>query len=212
MFLKYSVKLQILLGIILGALNFGMNCLQSFNPIPLYMDTLFTITASFFGPVSGCISAVLLHALSVIIRHHVLSSLWWSICSFSVVLIIRIFVRFYSKESKKKIDFFEILLLIVLIALIISLEGALIFTVLHSVAQYREDSQVRQMYLLLNRNSIPVFISALLPRLPVNLLDKAICVSLGYWSFVGLDKLLGKFGRKDKLENEQTSKISTELS
>lgn len=180
-----SLKWQIPLGILFGLLNHGVYFLQSFNPVPLYMDTLFTVTASFFGPVSGVLAAALYHILYLFIYLNVaLSSLVWSICSLSIVLIIRLYIRI-----RKKIEFPDIILLIFLIALIISLEGAIIFTILNSWTDFIEDSQIKFMYALLNSNSFSVFVSALLPRVPVNILDKAICTLLGWFSFLGLQKL-----------------------
>ncbi len=180
-----SLKWQIPLGILFGLLNHGVYFLQSFNPVPLYMDTLFTVTASFFGPVSGVLAAALYHILYLFIYPNVdLSSLVWSICSLSIVLIIRLYIRI-----RKKIEFPDIILLIFLIALIISLEGAIIFTILNSWTDFIEDSQIKFMYALLNSNSFSVFVSALLPRVPVNILDKAICTLLGWFSFLGLQKL-----------------------
>lgn len=200
MFSKYSIKLQLLLGIILGILNYGVNCLQeAFNPVPLYMDTLFTVTASFLGVFSGTICAAMYHILCCILKNRELSSLCWSICSFSIVLIIRLFIRYHNKNIKRKPEFLEMLFLIFVIVIVISLEGAIIFTILQAVVKYREDSQVRQMYLLLIRNNIPVFVSAFLPRLPVNILDKGICVTLGYFCFRWIEKLTEKKSEK-KLE------------
>ena len=60
---KKTLLVQVLLGIGFGLLNHLVYFLQSFNPVPLYMDTLFTVTASFFGAVSGVIAAALYHIL-----------------------------------------------------------------------------------------------------------------------------------------------------
>ena len=182
---KKPLLIQILLGIAFGLLNHGVYFLQSFNPVPLYMDTLFTVTASFFGPVSGVIAAALYHVLYLFIYPNVaVSSLVWMICSLSIVLIIRLYIKI-----RKKVEFPDIILLIFLIALIISLEGAIIFTILNTMADFVEDSQIKFMYALLNSNSFSVFVSALLPRVPVNILDKAICVFLGWFSYKGIQKL-----------------------
>ena len=181
----YSLKIQILLGLALGLLNHAVYFLQSFNPVPLYMDTLFTVTASFLGPVSGVIAAAVYHILYLFIYPNVeISSLVWMICSLTIVLIIRLYVKI-----RKRVEFPDIILLIFLIALIISFEGAVIFTILNTWANFIEDSQIKFMYALLNNNSFSVFVSALLPRVPVNILDKAICVLLGWFSFKGLQKL-----------------------
>ena len=182
----YSLFLQLLLGIIFGFLNHAVYFLQSFNPVPLYMDTLFTVTASFFGAVSGVLAAALYHILYFVFYQNVeVSSLAWMICSLTIVLIIRLYIKI-----RKKVEFPDIILLIFLIALIISVEGAVIFTVLNALTNFTEDSQIKFMYALLNSNNVSVFVSALLPRVPVNILDKAICVLLGWFSFKGVRKIL----------------------
>ncbi|MBR6342203.1 MAG: hypothetical protein IKR64_09885 [Treponema sp.] len=182
---KKPLLIQILLGVVFGLLNHGVYFLQSFNPVPLYMDTLFTVTASFFGAVSGVIAGALYHILYLFIYTDVaLSSLAWMICSLTIVLIIRLYIKI-----RKRVEFPDIILLIFLIALIISLEGAIIFTILNAVTAFVEDSQIKFMYALLNSNSFSTFVSALLPRVPVNILDKAICVLLGWYSYRGVQKL-----------------------
>ena len=182
----YPLFLQIILGIIFGFLNHAVYFLQSFNPVPLYMDTLFTVAASFFGAVSGVIAAALYHILYLFFYQNVAaSSLVWMICSLTIVLIIRLYIKI-----RKKVEFPDIILLIFLIALIISVEGAVIFTVLNALTNFTEDSQIKFMYALLNSNNVSVFVSALLPRVPVNILDKAICVLLGWFSFKGVRKIL----------------------
>ena len=196
MYKKQSIPFQLLFGVIFGILNFLVYCLQVYNPVPLYMDTLFTVTASFFGWISGFICATLLHVFCFVFQRSGVSSIWWAICSYSVVLIIRLFVNYQNKDEKRKTGITEILVLIFITTFVISLEGAIIFTLLHAFAQYREDSQVRQMFLLLNRNSFPVFTAALLPRIPVNILDKGICVSLGYLAYLGTARLLERLSKK----------------
>ncbi len=182
----YSLKWQIPLGIIFACLNIGINYLQNYNPVPLYMDTIFTITASFFGGICGLISGLLYHITTTIIYAKVpLWSLVWAICSLTIVLIIRIYIK-----VRQKIEITDLILLVFLISLIVSIEGATIFTVLNVFTGYKEDSQVKFMYALLSGNSISVFISALLPRVPVNILDKAISICIGWLSYNGVKKLV----------------------
>ena len=180
---------QLLLGVLLGILEFGLYYLYQnfFNPLPLYMDTLFTTTASFFGPISGCICALLFHTITIFSFGYPIYNYTWAICSLSVVLIIRLYIRI-----RKKAEILDIVLIVFLIALTISIEGALIFTILNSAVNYTEDSQVRFMFSFLSRNNLSTFISALLPRVPVNILDKGICVTLGYFAYKGMKKLFNR--------------------
>lgn len=107
------------------------------------------------------------------------------ICSLSIVVIIRLYLK-----RRTVIEVADIILLIFLITLIVSFEGAIIFMTLNALADYEEDSQIRFMYTVLSSSNIPSFISALLPRIPVNIIDKAICVPLGYLCYKGLEKMM----------------------
>lgn len=86
----------------------------------------------------------------------------------------------------------DILFLIFLLAIIISFEGAVIFAVLSAAVNYSESSQVRFMYALLESANVPAFLAALLPRIPVNILDKAISVTAGYLCYEGLCRIFPK--------------------
>lgn len=182
---KYYMWIQITLGILLGILNFALYCLQSFNILPLYMDSVFVVCASFFGGICGFVSATVHHLLCIFINGADAFSFIWALCSYTIVGVIRMYVR-----KAKIISALDIVFIVFIIVLIVSVEGALIFMALRSVSNFQEDSQVKPMYLLLAKIGIPAFFSALLPRVPVNILDKGICVSLGYLSYIGLAKVL----------------------
>ena len=182
--IKTPLKIQIPLGLFFAVLNMTLHFLNNFNPIPLYADTLFTVSAAFFGLTSGLICAVLSHVLFLIVNHLETVTLFWMICSISLVFIIRIYLK-----KRKVIEAVDIILLIFLVALILSFEGAIIFMFLNALAHYKEDSQIRFMYTFLSSSNIPTFVSALLPRIPVNILDKGICVPLGYLCYKGVGKI-----------------------
>lgn len=186
-FPKFSILFQIVFGFVFAGLNFLITLIQSFEIIPLYLDTIFTATASFFGVLCGFVSATVYHSLCIIIWKEELVKFIWALCSYSLVLIIRIYIR-----KKTKLALVDIINLIFLNAVIISIEGALIFSILHIVVNYKEDSSVRTMYLILIKNHVSVFISSLLSRIPVNILDKGISVVGGYFSYLGIRKLYNK--------------------
>ena len=170
------MKAQVILGVACGLLEVLVNFLQEhFNPVPIFMDTLLTITASFFGGISGALSAVIFRVLAKVLHNQTPFAFFWLVCSLSLVAIIRLFVR-----ARRELSAMDIVLLSFMASIIISVEGAFVFSLLHVIADYREDPSVRQMYLFLKSNGIPLFISALLPRVPMNLLDKGICVPLGF--------------------------------
>lgn len=182
----FSMRTQILTGVACGFLELLANSLQKyFNSMPLFIDTLFTITASFFGGISGIISAVMYHFLSKVLYAHTLLSLSWTAVSLTIVLIIRLYVR-----ARREFTAIDIVLLSFIVGIAISAEGALISCILHIFTDYREDMPVRQMYFFLKSNGIPMFICALLPRVPINLLDKGICVPLGFLVYTGARRFI----------------------
>lgn len=185
---KYPLIFQIIIGLVCALLNLALCIIQDYYPIPLFMDTVFTVTASLFGAVGGVTAAFLFHFLSMLVHSNPPSDLTWSICSLTIVLIIRLYLR-KRNIKQTKLDFFDVLLLLIIIAIIISIEGAVIFTILRALVEYRETAQVRTFYLYLLRFDIPVFLSAFIPRIPVNLLDKGICVTIGLFCYKGLCKI-----------------------
>ncbi|MGN0739799.1 MAG: hypothetical protein ACI4LX_06475 [Treponema sp.] len=183
-FPKFSVLCQIGIGLVCGVLNLFQGRFQGFATIPLFMDTMFISLASFFGLISGLVSATVNHLLFLVIEKQEVIKLVWALCSYSIVFIIRIYIR-----KKSKLFLMDIINLIFLTAVIISIEGALIFTVLHALVKYNEDSVIRSMFFMLIRSNFSTFVSALLPRIPVNILDKGISIAFGFFVYKGIKKL-----------------------
>ena len=182
-----NIFFQILLGLAFGLMNLCPHYLNAHFQLPLYMDTIFTVTAAFFSLTAGLVCAAVFHIVSVFIYNFSPYSLFWSVCSFSIVFIIRFYIL-----RHKKIGLIDIVFLIFLISLIISFEGATIFTVMNILANYKETSQVRFMYSLLKSANIPVFVSALLPRIPANIVDKAIAMIFGWLCYKGICRMFTK--------------------
>lgn len=186
-FPKYSILFQIIFGFVFAGLNFLVSLINSFEIIPLFLDTIFTATASFFGLLCGLVCATVYHALCIIIWKEELIKFIWALCSYSLVIIIRLYIR-----KKTKLALVDIINLIFLNAVIISIEGAFFFLILHALIKYNEDSVVRTMHLILIKNNVSIFVSSLLSRIPVNILDKGISIVGGYYSYLGIRKLYNK--------------------
>ena len=105
-----NMLFQILLGLAFGLMNLCPHYFNSHFQLPLYMDTIFTVTASFFSLTAGLVCAAVFHIVSVFSYHFSPYSLFWSICSFSIVFIIRFYV-----SRKEKIGLIDIVFLIFLI-------------------------------------------------------------------------------------------------
>lgn len=177
--------MQIMQGLLCGALNIALYRLCVALKLPFFLDTLFTVTASMFGVVSGVIAALLYHSVGAVLSGDMLGFLF-VICSLSAIVVVRIFVRNYGE-----LDVMQVLQLAMIIALVISVEGSLVFTYIFSRFGYSEDAITGTLSYLLVKSRLPLLLSAFLARIPVNLLDKAVCV-FGGWGIALLFKRLGK--------------------
>ena len=121
------------------------------------------------------------------------SGFFFVICSLSMVLIVRFYIK--NKETLSLMDF---VFMIFISALVISFEGGLIFVFVFNQFDFKETVEVNKITYILIRQQIPLLVSAWLSRIPVNLLDKTLAVLAGGYGAIGLGKLLGNhFQKKD---------------
>ena len=110
---SYPVPAQIVLGIICLALNLLVTYLSQTPYNPLFLDTIFIVTASFFGWISGLITAGFANLFTTILRGDHLSGLWFALCSISFVVIIRLYL--HKKDTINFLDLLPIYLIAVLV-------------------------------------------------------------------------------------------------
>lgn len=173
------------MGIICLTLNVLTTVVSQAPYNPLFLDTIFIVTASFFGWISGLITSGLTNLFAMIILKVDLSSAWFSLCSISYVIIVRLYV-----QKKAKINWLDLLPIYLIAVLVISVEGAIISTLLYQNTEFREFTGIRFFTVILIRQHIPIILSSLLSRIPINILDKAITTLLGYLIYLGADKFL----------------------
>jgi hypothetical protein len=187
---KYSLLFQVILGIVCGLLN-GVSNLQPLWKFPLYNDTIFTVLASFFGWVSGIVSAFTFHTIVPLIPIFETEGylvFFFVFCSLSMVAIVQLYQR-----KKDRLLFIDLFILIFIITMVISLEGAFIFNILYKLFEYQEPIESKKITYLMLQQQIPLFLSAWFARVPVNLVDKTLAVCVGYYGALGLDKVLYKY-------------------
>lgn len=181
------ILFQIVIGVICGLLNTVCSYLNRFS-LPLYLDTVFTIVASFFGTLSGVISAALFHFINFMIPQS--KSLFFFIfCSLTIVLIIRLYVKVYMK-NRERVTYLNLLVLYFIIAIFIALEGAIIYACVYRIFAFEELTNAKYLTLMLLRQNIPLLAAAFLARLPVSLVDKALSLFGGFWIACGINKFL----------------------
>ena len=157
--------------------------------LPIFNDTLFTVLASFFGWTAGITSALGYHILFCLFIQKGFSGFLFVICSLSMVLIVRLYIK--NKETLSLMDF---VFMIFISALVISFEGGLIFVFVFNQFDFKETVEVNKITYILIRQQIPLLISSWLSRIPVNLLDKTLAVLAGGYGAIGLGKLFMRGG------------------
>lgn len=186
---KITLSKQIIIGLVFATMEFLMVVLNyRFLKLPLYFDCIWTCAASFFSPLSGIICAVYYHFPVIILLHHDWPSLIFTFCSLTVVLCIRIFLRY-----KKNLPFLlSFIMLIFIMAFIISIEGGIIYNINYEHFDYSEYSPDNNFIYSFFIRGIPFLLSGILGRIPVNLLDKAIACTCGWFIYKGLSSKLIK--------------------
>ncbi|MDE6349507.1 MAG: hypothetical protein K2K67_00700, partial [Treponemataceae bacterium] len=169
---------QCALGIIAGILNIALSLAAIRLHVPLFMDTLFTVTASCFGWTCGIVAAASLHILSFIVYGYISQNLTFFFCSLTVVAGVRLMLFRKSAanaEERGGSKPLRLLILAIVLALVISLEGGLFYYALISLTKYNIGNQAVNMliYTFVTQN-VPMLISATLARFPVNLVEKAV--------------------------------------
>jgi energy-coupling factor transport system substrate-specific component len=168
--------------------------------IPLYIDTIFNAAICFSaGLVSGIITGTLLfpvmnYWVNIILRGP-LGELGffrniWVIC---IVVEILLVWFFYKKMKEEEAVFLEnpclhtfigvaaqLLVLAVLDCILISVTGGIIDYILSSFSMPRTFSPEDNFKLGLLRNNVPLLATAVLSRIPINIVDRFIVIFGGY--------------------------------
>ena len=182
-FFHASLPAQLVMGAVFGALNVLVTQLVNLLHIPLFLDEFFNAAGAFFGWAGGFTSVLVHRTLSIILPavanpeqfSFVPIDCLFGICDIPVVVLVRLMFR-----KDRHISMIKLLLCGVILAIIISILGGGIFTFLFTFCGYGEISSVRYLTMLLTGSRIPLAPSAMLSRIPINLIDKPACVFLGY--------------------------------
>jgi hypothetical protein len=201
--MKKFLKIPVML--FLCACAAGANCLLAIPiwrlGIPLFMDTLFTLTVAFLaGPFWGCISAVFTTFLSyVLFENDILPNTLFVLCSIGGVLLTDFFRRVdHLLEDTEGSPFFNTLRNIIPALLILSLAmclqmsvfGGLIAWFIKTIWAVPSRYFPYSYFLLgLRINNIPVPLAEIIARIPVNIPDRLLSVYGAY----GLALVLKKY-------------------
>lgn len=184
------------MGAAFGVLNILSIQLVNSLHLPLFLDEFFNVAASFFGWAGGFTSVIVHRALTIIIPSitnpegliFVPVDALFALCDIPVVVLVRLMFR-----RDRHIHAVKLLLCGIILAIIISILGGGIFTFLFTYYGYGEVSSARYLTMMLTGSRIPLAPSAMLSRIPMNLVDKPLCVFLGYVIALLVRRILNSF-------------------
>ena len=183
-------------GILNATISYFVNGL---GHIPLYLDTLFTVAMCFSaGLLPGIFTALLLPLLTTFKYTYLLGlpaeTAWWIylfvLCVFcEVVLVFSFRKRIMPLDAafRKTSSLYAFIglapLLLVIVALdclVVSVSGGIIDFVLTLLSSPKAFFPEDTFKLGLLRNNVPVLASAVLSRIPINIVDRFIVIFGGY--------------------------------
>jgi len=168
--------------------------------IPLYIDTIFNAAMCFCaGLAAGIITGTLLFSIvnfwvyRLFLEPSVELGLFGNIWIICIVVEILLVWFFYKKMKKREAVFFEnpclhtfigvaaqLLVLAVIDCVVISVTGGIIDYVLSALSMPRTFSPEDNFKLGLLRNNVPLLATAVLSRIPINIVDRFIVIFGGY--------------------------------
>lgn len=182
-FSDYSIAFQFLYGSFAGLLNILAASVAYKLKLPVYLDMMFTISAAFFGWISGITSIAVFYLGQLCFLYADLSLIMFSMGGFTAVVFVRIFFR-----NKDMIHFIDVLFIIFILSIASAFEGAVFFRLSYRSFNQMEFRATKYMTYLLLRQQIPLLFASFLSRLPTNFLDKIICIPVSIFLFFGISK------------------------
>lgn len=192
---KKPIPLTLLLCFIAASLNLLFSLTTGkLLKIPLFLDTIFTITILFYcGIIPAIITAILFSIPSSLIDNSPFYILF-SLCSIAIIFIT---YEIMKAESKQKHSKTLTILYLILAALLSGFASSVIGGTIHTLGLILFPTEISEIVtekfvLSLFSQNGELFLSAILGRIPTTCLDRIISTLLGY----GLYKILLKFEKK----------------
>ena len=175
---------------LIGAiLNIFLNKACAALDIPLYLDTVLTVTVTLAG---GLVWGSLCGALTNIVNHTILFWGWegylFALCNIATAVITWFFKRSFPAELRlirgnKQMDRVIVLLLLSFaLCIVMSVLGGLLTALILGIdpALIGEDGLMAKLGATLHGYGFPLFLVEILSRIPVNIIDRLITVFGGY--------------------------------
>ena len=170
--------IQIAVGVLAGILE-TLTAHFSQPLIPLYMDSIWNVAASFYSLASGLACGIFFQIAVVVLGFSKPASLVFAICSLTITLTVRLFVRLKPRFTNLTQKILGIIVLIIALTFLISIEGGLLYILIFDATRYGELSSTNSFVYSFFMQGFPYAFSAIVGRIPVNLADKTIAVLVG---------------------------------
>lgn len=194
-FSKKPLPQTILLIFLAAVLNFGLSIfVGTVLKIPLFFDTIFSITLLFYCGIWPAIIASILYSIPSSLFVNAPIYILFSLCSIAIILITYGVMK--NNEQRKRSIKFTILYLI-LASLLSGFASSVIGGLIHTFGLNLFPDEISEIVtekfvLSLFSQNENLLLSAILGRIPTTCIDRIISTLLGY----GLYKLLLKLDKK----------------
>ena len=178
-------------------LNIASAMLASTLKLPAFLDTIFTVAITFYsGLIPGIIVAALFNPAMTLIRCAMTGSelflydFLYALCGILIVIACWLFSR-NKKEFhfNRRVTLLYLLIIVFFSTFLSSFSASALDTFIRPLFEKASGfSAIDDIFLIFQKLNFSVFLSYLLPRIPITLLDRCICTFAAYGIYSGLRK------------------------
>ena len=178
-------------------LNIASAMLASTLKLPAFLDTIFTVAITFYsGLIPGIIVAALFNPAMTLIRCAMTGSelflydFLYALCGILIVIACWLFSR-NKKEFhfNRRVTLLYLLIIVFFSTFLSSFSASALDTFIRPLFEKASGfSAIDDISLIFQKLNFSVFLSYLLPRIPITLLDRCICTFAAYGIYSGFRK------------------------
>ena len=168
--------------------------------LPLYLDTIFTMTLAFLGgPLWGALTGLCTNIILHCVWYGGLLYFLFALCNIAVALVTALFVRFFPAEldvaggrpapvpapqSQRFVRLLDLSIVLILLSfglcIAISILGGLIGTLIKTIIPNPNSGTELRFLSTLVRKNLPLVLVETLSRIPVNIIDRPVSAFCAY--------------------------------
>ena len=186
-------------------LNISFNKMLTISGIglPLYLDTVLTITVTLFGGLFwGCLTGFLTNIIGHSIDFWGWEGYLFTLCNIATAFITWFFKRLFPQELKitnrQKTSAYKIMnqiVVLILLSFALCLAMSILGGLISALIQIITDSPADEMKLkaLLGESmfsQLPIVVAEILSRIPINIIDRLISVFMGFGTALAINRFV----------------------